>query len=61
MFMALPIVQLLLSFAVQVAVALFLVWFSGRAFRIGMLRIGQRTRLRDIFGRERKLEAGGAV
>jgi ABC-2 type transport system permease protein len=61
MFVALPIVQLLLSFAVQVAVALFLVWFSGRAFRIGMLRIGQRTRLRDIFGRERKLEAGGAV
>jgi len=61
MFMALPIVQLLLSFAVQVAVALFLVWFSGRAFRIGMLRIGQRTRLRDIFGRERKLEAGGAA
>jgi ABC-2 type transport system permease protein len=61
MFMALPIVQLLLSFTVQVAVALFLVWLSGRAFRIGMLRIGQRTRLRDIFGRERKLEAGGAV
>ena len=61
MFVALPIVQLLLSFTVQVAVALFLVWLSGRAFRIGMLRIGQRTRLRDIFGRERKLEAGGAV
>jgi len=27
-------------------------WFAGRAFRLGMLRIGKRVRLREIFRKE---------
>ncbi|MEJ2011487.1 MAG: hypothetical protein P8X64_04600 [Anaerolineales bacterium] len=60
MFTAIPTAQILLGFLVQAGIAGLLVWFAGRAFRIGMLRIGQRIRLRDIFGRQVSSESGGA-
>jgi ABC-2 type transport system permease protein len=60
MFTAIPTAQILLGFLVQAGIAGLLVWFAGRAFRIGMLRIGQRTRLRDLLGRQVGRESGGA-
>ena len=46
-----PTWQILASVAIQVGVAILAVWLAGKAFRLGMLRYGQRLRLREILGR----------
>jgi ABC-2 type transport system permease protein len=49
----LPAWQIALSALVQVASAVGAIWLAGRAFRLGMLRYGQRLRWREIFARSR--------
>jgi len=51
LFMVIPLGQLLISFIVQGIVAGAAVWLAGRAFRLGMLRYGQRIRLRELLPR----------
>ena len=46
-----PAWQILASVAIQVVFAALAVWLAGKAFRLGMLRYGQRLRLREILGR----------
>jgi len=60
LFTAIPAAQILLGFMVQAGIAGLLVWFAGRAFRIGMLRFGQRINLRSLLGKPAGMEAGGA-
>ena len=60
MFSVIPFGQLLATFLVQAALSGLLVGLASRAFRIGMLRLGQRIKLKEIFGRRPTLEAGGA-
>ncbi len=55
-FTILPAWQIAVSSLVQVAGAVGAIWLAGRAFRLGMLRYGQRLRLREIVVRR----AGGA-
>ena len=45
----LPTWQIALSSVVQVVCALGAFWLAGRAFRLGMLRYGQRLKLREVF------------
>jgi len=52
-FTALPIWQLILSLVLLVLSAIGSVWLAGRAFRLGMLRYGQRLRLNELFSRQR--------
>lgn len=49
----LPAWQIGLSAAIQVASAVGAIWLAGRAFRLGMLRYGQRLRWREIFTRQK--------
>ncbi len=49
----LPAWQIALSAFIQVASAVGAIWLAGRAFRLGMLRYGQRLRWREIFARSR--------
>lgn len=51
----LPWWQIALSSLVQILGALGAVWLAGRAFRLGMLRYGQRVRLGEIFTRRKVL------
>ncbi len=46
-----PTNQVLLSFLVQAVFAALAIWFAGRAFRLGMLRYGQRIRLKELLPR----------
>lgn len=46
-----PLWQFVLSFVIQSTLALFALWLASRAFRIGMLRYGQKTRLSELFRR----------
>ena len=55
-FTILPGWQIGLASLVQVLGALGAIWLAGRAFRLGMLRYGQRLKLREIFSRQ----VGGA-
>jgi len=55
-FTILPGWQIGLASLVQVLGALGAIWLAGRAFRLGMLRYGQRLKLREIFVRQ----GGGA-
>ncbi|MCK5646021.1 MAG: ABC transporter permease [Anaerolineales bacterium] len=50
---AIPIWQFLLSFVIQTLIATFALWLASQAFRLGMLRYGQRIRLGEIFRRNR--------
>jgi ABC-2 type transport system permease protein len=50
---AIPFWHFALSFAIQVALAILALWLASRAFRLGMLRYGQRVRLGEIFRRPR--------
>lgn len=45
--------QLIISEIILVLSAIGAVWLSGRAFRLGMLRYGQRLRWKEIFSRQR--------
>ena len=47
----LPLWQIATSAAIQSACALGAIWLAGKAFRIGMLRYGQRLNLRELFRR----------
>jgi ABC-2 type transport system permease protein len=51
MLVAVPWWQILVSAGLQTVIALGAIWFGGRAFRFGMLRVGQRVNLREIFRR----------
>jgi ABC-2 type transport system permease protein len=50
---AIPLWQFLLSFAIQTSIAGTGFWLASKAFRLGMLRYGQRIRLGEIFRRSR--------
>lgn len=50
---AIPLWQFLLSFVIQTFIATFALWLASQAFRLGMLRYGQRIRLGEIFRRTR--------
>ncbi len=58
-FTVVPMWQYAASTAILVACAAGAVWLAGRAFRMGMLRYGQRLDLREIFGRRAAGAAGG--
>jgi ABC-2 type transport system permease protein len=51
-FTAIPTWQLLTSTILLVLSAIGAIWLAGRAFRLGMLRYGQRLRLNEIFSRK---------
>lgn len=50
-FTHIPAWQVALSLGLLFASAVLAVWLAGRAFRLGMLRYGQRLRLKEIFSR----------
>lgn len=50
---AIPLWQFFLSFVIQTTIATFALWLASQAFRLGMLRYGQRIRLGEIFPRTR--------
>ena len=51
-FTTIPTWQLITSVTLLVLSAIGAVWFAGRAFRLGMLRYGQRLRWKEIFNRK---------
>ena len=53
MLIVVPAWQILASVVIQLFFAIAAVWLAGKAFRLGMLRYGQRLRLREILGRGR--------
>ncbi len=55
-FTDIPLWQITLSVAVQTLCAAGALWLAGRAFRLGMLRYGQRLRIRELFRRQPALE-----
>jgi ABC-2 type transport system permease protein len=48
-----PTWQIVMSVVILVLSAIGAVWLAGRAFRLGMLRYGQRLRLKEIFSQQR--------
>jgi len=50
-FAVIPAWQLIVSIGVLVACAVGAIWLAGRAFRLGMLRYGQRLRWKEVFSR----------
>ena len=50
-FTHIPEWQLILSLALLAISAVLAVWLAGRAFRLGMLRYGQRLKFKEIFSR----------
>ncbi|MFQ5796387.1 MAG: ABC transporter permease [Candidatus Bipolaricaulia bacterium] len=50
-FMTVPVWQIAASVVIQILCALGALWLAGRAFRLGMLRYGQRLIWRELFGR----------
>jgi ABC-2 type transport system permease protein len=52
-FVSLPAWQVIASVSILVLSAVGAVWLAGRAFRLGMLRYGQRLRWKEIFSRIR--------
>ena len=48
MFMAVPLWQVVVSVIVQTVFAVGAIWLAGRAFRMGMLRYGQKLRFREL-------------
>lgn len=52
-FTTIPAWQVIVSVLILVLSALGAVWLAGRAFRLGMLRYGQRLRWAEIFSRQR--------
>jgi ABC-2 type transport system permease protein len=53
-FAEIPVWQFLASLGLLAVCALGAVWLAGRAFRLGMLRYGQRLTLRELFARPGK-------
>jgi ABC-2 type transport system permease protein len=52
LFSAVPAWQVAVAVAIQTAGAIAAIWLAGRAFRLGMLRFGQRLRLRELLAQE---------
>ncbi len=52
-FTTIPTWQVIVSVTILVLSAIGSVWLAGRAFRLGMLRYGQRLRWAEIFSRQR--------
>jgi ABC-2 type transport system permease protein len=52
-FTTIPAWQVIVSVAILVLSAIVSVWLAGRAFRLGMLRYGQRLRWKEIFRSQR--------
>ena len=48
-FTTVPVWQIVLSVTLAWVLAIFMLWLSGRVFRLGMLRFGKRIRLREAF------------
>ncbi len=57
-FTQVPVWQILASFAISSLCALAALWLAGRAFRLGMLRYGQRLNWREVFARKRPQSVG---
>jgi ABC-2 type transport system permease protein len=53
MFMEIPVWQFALSATIALAGGAVMVWLAGKAFRMSMLRYGQRLKWRDLFARRR--------
>jgi ABC-2 type transport system permease protein len=53
MLTVIPAWQIIASVVIQLICAIAAIWLAGKAFRLGMLRYGQRLRLREILGRGR--------
>jgi ABC-2 type transport system permease protein len=51
LFSVVPLWQIAASFAIQAVCAAGALWLASRAFRLGMLRYGQRLRIGEILGR----------
>jgi ABC-2 type transport system permease protein len=51
LFAAVPWWQVILSVAISLTSAIAMTWLAAKAFRLGMLRYGQRLKLRELFGR----------
>jgi ABC-2 type transport system permease protein len=49
----LPAWQIALSATIQVLSAAVAIWLAGRAFRLGMLRYGQRLKWREVLARQK--------
>lgn len=56
-FATIPPWQIGLSLGLLIVYAIFAVWFAGRAFRLGMLRYGQRVAWREFLGFEPKVRS----
>lgn len=52
-FMQVPVWQIALSAAIALASGAVMVWLAGKAFRMSMLRYGQRLKWRELFTRRR--------
>jgi ABC-2 type transport system permease protein len=52
-FTTIPIWQVIASVTILVLSAIGAVWLAGRAFRLGMLRYGQRLHLKEVFSHQR--------
>jgi ABC-2 type transport system permease protein len=52
-FTSIPAWQVITSVSILVLSAIGAVWLAGRAFRLGMLRYGQRLRWKEVFSRQR--------
>jgi ABC-2 type transport system permease protein len=64
MLISVPLWQILLSAGIHTLCAIAAVWLAGRAFRFGMLRVGQRIRWGEIVrkvGLHRERTPGGMV
>lgn len=62
LFMSIPAWQAAASILVHLLFVLAAVWLAARAFRLGMLRYGQRLKFNEIIGRKKpaSVEGGGA-
>jgi ABC-2 type transport system permease protein len=58
---AMPLWQVAASAAIQGVCAVAALWVAGRAFRLGMLRYGQRLRLSEIFGKAEAASTEGSL
>lgn len=58
---AMPLWQVAASAAIQGVCAVGALWVAGRAFRLGMLRYGQRLRLSEIFSKAEAASTEGSL
>jgi len=61
LFSVVPLWQVAASVAIQTACAVGALWLAGRAFRLGMLRYGQRLRFSEIFARAKATTTGRSL